>query len=212
MTNLPTIAVFGGSGKTGIEFIKQALNLGYNIKALVRNPIKLKNFNMVEIVQGNVYNTQSIARVIENSNVVVSFLGHGKGTEPNMQTIAIKNIIAQMKTQNINRLINLTGANVQVNGDINSASNNFIGFMLKLFAKNRFTDGVNHTQLICESELNYTIIRAPLLTNSKYTGNYKTGILKLGFLSKVSRANVAHFALQCITNNSYIRQCPLICE
>ena len=37
---LPSIAVFGGSGKTGSECVLQALKLGENVCVLTRSPSK----------------------------------------------------------------------------------------------------------------------------------------------------------------------------
>jgi putative NADH-flavin reductase len=55
-----TIALFGGSGQTGLQFLKLALEKGLKIKALVRKPetLTVKHSNL-EIIKGDVLNQAS---------------------------------------------------------------------------------------------------------------------------------------------------------
>ena len=49
------IAIFGGTGGTGLQLIKQALQVGHHVKALLRTPSKLKIQNEnIEIIKGDV--------------------------------------------------------------------------------------------------------------------------------------------------------------
>jgi len=62
------ISVFGGSGRTGIHVIQQALVSGYEIKALVRSPEK------PGVLQGDIFNISDLEPVIKGTEAVVSVL------------------------------------------------------------------------------------------------------------------------------------------
>ena len=54
------LAIFGGTGGTGLELTRQALEHGHNVRVLVRNPnrMPLVNPNM-RLVLGNVLDQES---------------------------------------------------------------------------------------------------------------------------------------------------------
>ena len=69
------ISIFGGSGRTGIHVIQQALVSGYEIKALVRSPEKLKiNDEKLGVLQGDIFNISDLEPVMKGTEAVVSAL------------------------------------------------------------------------------------------------------------------------------------------
>lgn len=51
------IAIFGGTNGVGKECLKKALNDGYNVTVLARNPSKIANITHqnLKIIEGNKY-------------------------------------------------------------------------------------------------------------------------------------------------------------
>lgn len=208
------IALFGGSGKSGLEFIPAALKEGHSIKALVRTPDKLKNLKeQIEIIQGSVEDSDLINKTIQGCDCVVSVLGHSKNTKPDMQTESIKKIIDSMNQEGIKRLIVLTGAGVFVDGDKPGFLDNFITFLLKLIAKSRITDGENFSKIVMESNLNWTVLRVPLLTNGKYTGKAKLGVVGDSDLQfKISRKDLASTIVKVLDDTSTFKKAPFLAQ
>jgi hypothetical protein len=61
------------------------------------------------------------------------------------------------------------------------------------------------------SDTEWTLVRAPVLTNGPHTGRYRTGVdLRLTFTSKVSRADLADFMLTELHSDTCLRQAVAI--
>lgn len=205
------ITIFGASGRTGIILTGLLLEKGYQVKALVRNPLKFSiEHPNLSVIKGTVGQKEAIEQAIEGSEAVVSVLGHVKNSQPLFQTHAMVNILEIMKVKNIKRLIVLTGSGVEMSQDKWSFGNTLLTFIIKTMAPARFTDGVEQCNRILNMDLDYTIVRAPLLTMQKPKGIYKTGYLKLGFFSYISRYDVAGFICEIIEKQLFVKDAPQI--
>lgn len=204
-----TIALFGGTGKTGQHVVRQGLDRGYKIKVLARNPGKLtvENPNL-EIIQGDVHDASAVEQVISGSDVVINVVGHTKNSAKNVQTVATENILSAMKKHNLNRIISLSGAGLDSPKDINHFGRKMVKFVMKLMAKDILKDAENHYEVLKKSDTDWTIARPPRLTNGPHTGKYKVGYLKLGAGDKLSRANLADFLLQLVEDDQYSKEMP----
>jgi putative NADH-flavin reductase len=206
-----SIAIFGASGKTGNIVTKQLIKECYTVKALVRNPDKLAPTSKnITILQGDATNYDVVEQTIDGTYAVISVLGYSKDSKKGFQTKAIENIIAAMQKKQVKRIIILTGTGVYFEGDKFTAGNWLITLLIKSIAPDRFKDGVSQSKFLAQSGLDWTIVRAPLLTNGKEKKVYKTGILRIEFFSHISREDVAGFMLKLLKDNSFIKQAPQI--
>ena len=81
------IALFGATGKTGLQLIEQALKRGHSVKALVRNVDKLASLNKkeerLEVLKANVFSAEDLAKHLgDDVDVVVSTLGFAFYSKP----------------------------------------------------------------------------------------------------------------------------------
>ncbi|MFW5831969.1 MAG: NAD(P)-dependent oxidoreductase, partial [Prolixibacteraceae bacterium] len=140
-----TIALFGGTGRTGQHVVKQGLAKGYKIKTLARNPDKLTIANQnLEIIQGDVHDAPVVEKVVEGSDVVINVVGHTKNSAKDVQTVATENIIKAMKKHGISRIISLSGAGLDSPKDINHFGRKMVKFAMKLLAKDILKDAESH--------------------------------------------------------------------
>jgi putative NADH-flavin reductase len=74
-------------------------------------------------------------------------------------------------------------------------------------------DDRSSSSTYAESELDWTMVRPPQLTDKPYTGKYRVreGHLPL-FGFKISRADVADFMIQAVENPSTIRKIVGVCN
>ena len=79
-----TIALFGATGRTGREFLKLALDAGYNVSALARDPSKIDALlgegtaqHRLTVVQGDVQDSVAIRQVVHGAVYVVCMLAAG---------------------------------------------------------------------------------------------------------------------------------------
>lgn len=77
MTN---IAVFGANGTIGSAIVREALDRGHTVTAVVRNPVKVteRHANLT-VTTGNVLDAQSVTAIAKGRDVVVSAVGGGDG-------------------------------------------------------------------------------------------------------------------------------------
>lgn len=205
------ILIFGASGATGQELVKQALALGHLATAFVRNPSKLKiKHNNLKVIQGDVINYQLVEEAVKGQVALLSALGASSPFKYD-QSISdgIGNIIKAMETNGVSRFIYMSFVGVK-------ESRNTAGFVIKYIAPKLLSSEVAgheaREKMIKQSQLKWTIVRAPTLTNGKHLTQFRSGeeISSKGFIVTISRADVADFMLRQLTDNTFLRKTPSI--
>lgn len=207
-----TIALFGATGQTGKLFLEVALKAGYNVKALVRDTNKLHVSNpQLTVVQGDVLNKQDVAQVVKGTDIVVSLFGHVKGSPKWLQTDGTKHILAAMKKNNISRIISLSGGGLPFpEKDEPKFADKLIRTIMKIVASKMLNDAVQHYEVLKNSGLEWTIVRAPRLTNDDRSGTYRVGWVGVNASTKISRADLADFILTQVEDETFVGQMPFV--
>ena len=60
------------------------------------------------------------------------------------------------------------------------------------------------------SDLDWTLVRAPMLTDDPPAGELKVGYLGQGVGSRLTRGDLAAFVLRQAGDDTYVRQAPVI--
>ena len=205
------IIIFGASGLTGQQLTKQALEKGFRVTAFVRNPEKLSIAHPnLQLFTGNVTDAKAVSTAIKGHDAVLCALGAKSPfkNDPSL-TEGVNNIVSAMVSGHIDRLIYLSFLAVREHRQE-------LGFIvhriMPMMMQKVIEDHENKERIITKSELNWTIVRAPKLTNSMRTGAYRHGVhlLPRGLMSKISRADLAGFMLSELEKNVYVRQKPRI--
>jgi len=207
------LTVFGATGKTGKEIVRQALALGHEVTVVARDPAKLgEAASKVRVVQGDATDTQVAEQAVAGADAVLSVLGHVRGSPPDVLSKSVSNIVGAMKKENVRRLVVLTNVAARDSSDRPGLYNRLLLGLLTLFRGQMARDTAQEAKIISQSELNWTIVRANLLTDGLLTETYHVGEFDRKAGTRVSRANVAAFMIACATENKYIRAKPLISQ
>lgn len=207
------LAIFGATGRTGKPLVEQALKAGHEVVVLVRTPSKLIiQHPKLTVLQGDAMNPADVDKVVQGSDAVISVLGQSKDSPRDMQTVAITNIIAAMNKYGIKRLVSLTGAGVDDPRDRPKFANHLIKLALKMMSGHVLKDAENHAGAIRKSDLDWVIVRGPMLTDGPHTGNYRVGWVGVNTGARLSRANLADFILKQTTDTTYLRQAPMVSD
>ncbi len=207
------LTIFGATGRTGIPLVQQALAANHTVCAFVRTPGKLPiTHDQLTIVQGDATDPTAVEQAIIGADAVLSALGHTQGTPKEMQTVATRNIVAAMQRHGVRRLVSLTGAGVAAPQDQPGLINHLISFALKTFAADVLRDAQGHAEVIRNSDLDWVIVRGPMLTEGPHTGQYRVGWVGVNTGTRIARANVADFMLKQVTDTTYLRQAPMISD
>ena len=189
------IIVFGASGNTGKLVVAQGLKAGYYVTVIVRNPdaFKLSNNNL-EIIKGDVLRPITFEQYVKEKDAVISCLGStGKGPTT-VYSQGVSNITAAMTKAGIKRIICISAGAVLVPPNSSFVVKFVVKNILQRIFKYIYADMLLMEKALSESDLDWTIIRAPRLTNNKHTGKYRTAINEhLSKLSSISRADLADY-------------------
>lgn len=205
------ILIFGASGATGHELVKQALAQGHMVTAFVRNPPKLKiTHQHLKVIQGDVINYQLVDEAVKERDAVLSALGASSPFKYDQSVVdGVSNIIKAMETNGISRFVYMSFVGVK-------ETRNHAGFVIKYIApKLLSTEIAGHEareNMIKKSRLQWTIVRPPALTKGKHLAQCRSGedIISKGFTVTISRADVADFMLRQLTDNTFLRKTPVI--
>ncbi|GJM29037.1 MAG: hypothetical protein DHS20C17_16720 [Cyclobacteriaceae bacterium] len=206
------IGIIGGTGKTGAHIINQALEKGHKVTAIVRKPGKIKKEHPnLTVVQGNVLELDSLIMAFQNQDAVISSLGHKRFfIKTSILSRGTANIIEAMKRSGVSRFICITALGI---GDSRFKLGLYYTlFVIPFILFFYFRDKEKQEKLIQNSDLDWTIVRPGQLISGKKKGIYKHGEgLGSYILTKlISRADVAHFVLQELETNQYLRRTPAI--
>jgi len=207
------LAIFGATGRTGMPLVQQALNGGYEVVVLVRNPSKMSLRNdRLTVIQGDAMSSPDVEQAVKGTDAVISVLGRRKDSPKDMQTIAMRAIVTAMQKYGIKRLVSLTGAGVAAPQDKPKLFNYLIKIALKLLSGEVLKDAQQHVEVIKKSQLDWVIVRGPMLNDGPHTGKYRVGWVGVNTGVRISRADVADFLLKQVTDNTYLHQLPMISE
>jgi putative NADH-flavin reductase len=169
------LTIFGASGRTGKHLVDQALDLGYEVTAVVRDPDRLEQHGNreLEVVRAYVMDPEAIAPAVARTDAVVTAIS-GPGREPStVWSDSARSIIAAMRKVGARRLVAITGS---MNDD--SGDGPFFRYIAKPLVR-RILRGSSQDMCRAEQEihrsgLDWTIVRAPRLTDKPATGRYRS--------------------------------------
>lgn len=201
------IAVFGASGRTGIPLCQQALERGHDVVAHARSPEKLPFADEVAVVEGDAYTGEGVVEAVADADAVVSVLGQSDDSPDDLLTVAGDHILEAMASEDVDRFVTLVGAGVREEGESVSLGGRVMGTLLKLLARSVLEDAADHVEHVTATDLEWTVVRVPRLTEGDPDGDYRAGDVELGF-EAIGRADVARFLLDCLEEDRYVREMP----
>lgn len=169
------IAIFGASGRTGRHLVQQALSRDHEVIAVVRRPDALAVTDDRLIVrQGDVLDADCIGRAIKGSDAVVSALGVGSRPRPTtVFSRGTSNLIAALPTAGTSRLIVISSAPAGPWSETGAFEHLILYPLLQSFFGAMFDDIRRMEKILMGSGVDWTIFRAPRLTDYKAKGTYR---------------------------------------
>ncbi len=205
-----TIALFGGTGRTGKHVLEQALAAGHSVRMLARRPEAVAEASdRLVVVAGDVLDPAAVDETIKGADVVVSVFGQVKGSPPTLQTDGTRNIVEAMKRAGIARVITLSGGGLpSEEHDRPKAADKIIRFLLQRISPQVLADAESHLDVLRESGLDWTVVRGPRLTDATPTGTYRVGWVGVNASTQIARGDLARFILTQIDDREFVHQLP----
>jgi putative NADH-flavin reductase len=214
-----TILLFGASGRTGIHVLHYALEKGYFVKALVRDPAKIAmKSDRLLLITGTPANLDDVKRAAAGCDAVISTLNNPRKTEslwakpvnpPDLMTGCIKNAVTAMRESGIKRIIVQTGAGA---GDSFGRMPWFMKVLIRVSSlRYVYADHDGQERVLQESNLDWTIVRPVGLTDKDEIKELAIGD-KGRHTPTISRKAVAKFMVDCLESTEYVHKAPVISE
>ncbi len=205
------IIIFGGTGRTGVFVVREALEKGFDVSVLARDPAKMTLTDpCLAMVKGDITEIAAVEAAIKGSDAVLSVLGPSDNKPTFAVSRGMENILAAMKSNRVSRLVMTAGAGVGDPNDAPGFFNKVMGFMLKTMAKNVLEDLSRAVELVRSSDLDWTVVRLPMLTDDPKTGKVRVAYVGKGMGSRIARADIAPFLIDQMEDKTYLRQSPAI--
>jgi len=200
------LVVLGATGGTGVEIVRQSVERGHLVTALVRSPDRLRAFrNRITVVQGDLLNTGDLAQVIEGRDAVLSAFGPRvpiSKADANLLQRFAQALTQAMRSGGVSRAVIESEEYLFKNSIMPPAY-----FLGRLFFPGVVSDTSAMERIFRKTELDWTMVRPPQLTDAPYTGEYRIQegrLPRFGF--KISRADVADYMIRAVENRFAIRK------
>lgn len=205
------LTIFGSTGPTGQELVKQGLTKEYAVSTLVRRPLDNTDTRLT-VVQGDLFDTETVKRVIRDSDAVLSVLGaspklFGQKTTPIYSKSAAV-LVKVMTELGVKRLIFCTSAGVEDDpGEIWLYKH----ILKPLVLQPSYDDMKLGEQRIAQSDLDWTIVRPARLTNGALTTRFRVSKrFRPEGGTAISRADLASFMLNQVSSTEWVHQTPTL--
>lgn len=207
------LLLLGATGRTGIHIIQESGKREHKISAIARDPEKLQAFD-IDITQGTPYDYDTVEKAINGCDAAINTLNVSRKTDNPWSALrspkdlishSAANVLRSMEKTGINRFIALS----TIGAGTSWKSSPFILKMIVSVSNFRyaFRDHGRQEELLKNSDMEYTICRAPMLSEKiNDTGAIATAENEKPASTVLSRNSAAEFFLDIIENGEYIRE------
>ena len=207
------ILLLGATGRTGKKIIEEAKKRGYEISAIARHPEKLKDYK-IDITSGTPYDYKTVEKAIIGCGAVINTLNVSRTSDNpwaplraprDMISKSASNALKAMEKFSLKRFVALSTIGAGRSWKKTPGILKFIVSVSNL--KHAFRDHGKQENILESSNLDYTICRAPMLSEKRNeTGAVATPEEEKPASKVLSRTSAAEFFLKIIEDREYIRQ------
>src|SRR5258706_8941563 len=194
--------ILGTTGGIGRHLLQIALERGHQVTAYVRSPKKIATTHeRLKVIQGDVFNADQMARSLTGHDVVLSSFGPLTILSSTLRRQFGRTLAAAMRKSGVRRAQVVSAAFLFHDLGLSAL------FLKATLFRQMIPDMAGMEAEVCQSDLDWTIVRPPRLTNGPARHSYRVAdgsLPKGGFL--ISRADVAHFMIGEAENPTHLKQ------
>lgn len=208
---MTTIAIFGATGRTGRRVLERAVAAGLTVRMLARNPdAAAPPGDRVTVVRGDILDSVAVEETLAGADAVISVFGQVKGSPQTLQTDGTRAITEGMHRLGIRRIITLSGGGLPDPHDRPKVADRVIRLLLRLLSGKVLADAAGHLQVLRDTDLDWTVVRGPRLTEAPGLGRYRVGWVGVGTGTQISRDDLADFILTQVDDRTFVHALPFV--
>jgi len=204
------IVIFGASGQVGTLLVAEMLKRGHDVSAFIHGPNSFVENKKLKVIRGDVHSQSDIEMAVVGNDAVLSALGSWGTETKDILSSAMNHIVPIMKSHGIKRIVSLTGADARDLGDRLNILQKLTSKFFNIIAGKIITDGEEHIRILRDSNLNWTVLRSPVMTNRGTHGSYRLDMSAAMPWNTISRKDVVTAMADLVEGQQFLQQSPVI--
>ncbi|WP_430331869.1 NAD(P)-dependent oxidoreductase [Rhodococcus sp. ACT016] len=200
------VLLLGATGGTGAAVLAQAVSAGHDVTVIARHPERIvhRESSSLRIVSGDVLEAGHWKHAAAEHDTVLSRLGSTDRRRPTtVYSEGTLNVLAAMGPSPSRRLVCLSSAGLDISPDTPVLQKIVTRLVVQRMYRHGYEDMRRMEASLRTQEAEWTVIRAPMLTDRPPTGSYRTAVdARLPNAGTISRADLAHYMLSAIDDRS----------
>jgi putative NADH-flavin reductase len=204
------MTVFGASGGVGGQVVRQALDAGHKVTAVVRDPARFQpRHPALEVLAVPGLAAPELLRpALDASDAALSAIGPRGRKDGPVASSATRGILAALEASGVRRFVAVSAAPVgPVPAGDSWLNRRILLPFVSALLRDVYTDLAAMEDEIRRGTTEWTVLRPPKFTNRPLTGRYRIsvgGSVPRGYT--ISRADVAHAMLAVLDDPATVRQ------
>jgi putative NADH-flavin reductase len=200
------LLLYGANGKTGKLILEYALQKGYEVTALVRDPSQvIKRSPRLTLIRGLTTNMTDVKAAMQGCSAVISALGALHESE----IFTLRTIVC-MKEKGIRRILSLSAFGA---GDSEKDTPLIMRIMKKISNLSiTYADHNMQEALLQESGLDWTIVRPVRLIDENSLAGLRVSYDGKPTALSITRALVAKFMIDSLDSHAFVQKVPALSQ
>ncbi|MFF5101991.1 NAD(P)-dependent oxidoreductase [Streptomyces sp. NPDC000134] len=194
------LTVFGATGGVGRQLVRQALDAGHQVTAVVRDPARLPvTGGDLEVVRAGLTDAAALRPAVAGRDAVLSGLGARTRKDAGVAARLTRTVLEAMAAEGVRRLVVVSAAPLGPVPEGDGPLDRGVRALVSAVLRDVYADLREMEAALARSGTDWTAVRPPRLQDKPLTGRYRTVVggtpAKGRFLS---RADTAHAMLAAL--------------
>ena len=207
MSSTNTIAVIGGTGKSGNFVVRELIRQHLPFRLLLRNATPYPHA-AGHIVRGDARDAHAVLELCKGCAAIISTLGQPRA-EPSIFSQATRNVLAAMQTWKIKRYIVTTGLNVDTPLDKKGPMTQAGTTWMKEHYPETTADKQLEYEQLAASDVDWTLVRLPLIGLTENSAAITTSLQDCSGIG-IHGTDLARFLIRQVEDATYLRHAPFL--
>lgn len=206
------IVVLGANGGVGRHAVRAAAERGHQVVAAARATDPGAADDGVDRRAVDVRDADAVHAALAGVDAVLWCVGVTRTSGPGVGSAALPHVVAAARSHGVTRLVSVSGAGVDLPGDRKGLGARFVSALTHRLAGALVGDKEAEHRVLAASDLVWTEVRPPRLSDGGPTGRWRLGDDAPGLIaSPVTRGDVAEAMLDLAADaGQWVRASPFI--
>ncbi|KRV47689.1 epimerase [Wenjunlia vitaminophila] len=203
------LTVFGATGGTGRELVRQSLEAGHRVTAVVRDPARLPvSHERLTVLTLDVTDAEALRPAVEGREAALSALGSPSNKGAGIASAGTRAILRALEDSGVRRYVGVSAAPVgPIPAEENVLGRKVIIPLVRKALAAVYADLAVMEEEIRRSAVEWTVVRPPHLKDKPLTRSYRKSTGGVVPNSRwISRADLAHAMLSFLNDPAMVKQ------